>query len=98
MTKEPHSLTVASDVANLEIIADFVIKAAQKAKLDEKDIFAIQVAVDEACTNVIEYAYGDAPGDIHLTCLTHACLQQLWHILAGHRSSDPRLLFLRRPY
>jgi serine/threonine-protein kinase RsbW len=68
MTEEAHSLTVASDVANLESIAAFIIKAAQKANLDEKDIFAIQVAVDEACTNVIEYAYGDAPGDIHLTC------------------------------
>jgi len=68
MTKEPHSLTVASDVANLETIADFVIKAAQEANLDEKDIFAIQMAVDEACTNIIEHAYADAPGDICLTC------------------------------
>jgi anti-sigma regulatory factor (Ser/Thr protein kinase) len=26
------------------------------------------MAVDEACTNIIEHAYGDAPGDIHLGC------------------------------
>lgn len=69
MIKEPHSLTVASDVANLEIVADFIIQTAQKAKLDDQGIFAIQMAVDEACTNIIEHAYAGAPGDIHLTCL-----------------------------
>lgn len=68
MTKESHSLTVASDVANLEIVADFIIQAAQKANLDDQGIFAIQMAVDEACTNIIEHAYAGAPGDIHLTC------------------------------
>lgn len=68
MTKESYSLTVASDVANLETIADFVTQAAQKANLDERDVFAVQMAVDEACTNIIEHAYADAPGDIHLTC------------------------------
>jgi len=67
MTKEPHSLTVASDVANLEIVADFIAQAAQKANLDDQGIFAIQMAVDEACTNIIEHAYAGAPGDIHLT-------------------------------
>jgi anti-anti-sigma factor len=68
MTKEPHSLTVAGDVANLETIANFVINAAQKANLDDKEVFAVQMAVDEACTNIVEHAYADAPGNIHLTC------------------------------
>jgi anti-anti-sigma factor len=68
MTEESHSLTVAGDVANLALIADFVVQVAEKAHLDEKEIFAVQMAVDEACTNIIEHAYADAPGDIHLTC------------------------------
>lgn len=68
MNCERQSLAVSSDVANLETIADFVTKAAQKAKLGEQDIFAIQLAVDEACTNIIEHAYAGAPGDISLTC------------------------------
>jgi len=68
MTQESCSLSVLSDVSNLQIIADFVTAAARKAQLDEQDIFAIQMAVDEACTNVIEHAYASAAGDIHLTC------------------------------
>jgi serine/threonine-protein kinase RsbW len=68
MTHEHQSLTVSGDVANLETIADFVTTAAHKANLDEQDVFAVQLAVDEACTNVIEHAYADMSGDIHLTC------------------------------
>jgi anti-sigma regulatory factor (Ser/Thr protein kinase) len=68
MTKEAYSLTVSSDVANLRLIADFITQAAQRANLDEQDVFAIQMAVDEACTNIIEHAYAGARGDICLTC------------------------------
>lgn len=68
MTEESYSLTVTSDMANLGAIIDFVAQAVQKAYLDEQDIFEVQMAVDEACTNIIEHAYGDAPGDIYLGC------------------------------
>jgi anti-anti-sigma factor len=68
MTRESFELTVSSDLANLETITDFVTKAAQRAAFDEKDIFAVQMAVDEACTNIITHAYAGGPGDIHLTC------------------------------
>jgi len=69
MTEESFDLTVSSDVANLGQIVDFVTEAAQKASLDDEEIFATQMAVDEACTNIIMHAYADASGDIHLTCL-----------------------------
>ena len=68
MTKESLNLTVSSNVANLGAIADFVTKAAQKANLDDNDTFAVQMAVDEACTNIIMHAYADSSGDIHLDC------------------------------
>jgi len=68
MNRETFDLTVSSDLANLKTIINFVTEAAQKAKFDEKDVFAVQMAVDEACTNIIVHAYADAPGDIHLTC------------------------------
>lgn len=68
MTKKLYSLTVPGDVANLRIIADFITQAVREANLEEHDVFAVQMAVDEACTNVIEHAYACAPGDIHLTC------------------------------
>ncbi len=68
MTEESYSLTVASDTAHLEAIADFVTQAARKAALNEEEIYAIQMAVDEACTNIIQHAYAGEPGDIQLTC------------------------------
>ena len=54
---------------SLAKISDFVMKAAQKAKLDDSDIYAVQLAVDEACSNIIEHAYGgEGSGEIHCTC------------------------------
>jgi len=62
-------LTVDGRLENLATIADFVFKAAQASGLDEKAIFEVQIAVDEACTNVIEHSYGEKEnGEIALRC------------------------------
>jgi len=68
LTEESYSLTVTSDVANLGTVIDLVTQAAQKASLDEQDIRSVQMAVDEACINIMVHAYADAAGDIHLHC------------------------------
>lgn len=34
------------------------MKAALKAGLDDKAVYAVQLAVDEACSNIIDHAYG----------------------------------------
>ena len=65
MNHNRQSLSVFGDVQNLEIIADFITQATQQSNLSEQDIFAIQLAVDEACTNVVQHAYkGMTPKDI----------------------------------
>ncbi len=51
-------LSVSSDMNNLAVIADFVTTVAEKLGLDEQDTFALQMAVDEASSNVMEHAYG----------------------------------------
>jgi len=54
---------------SLVTISEFVAAAAEKAGLDERAIYAVQMAVDEACTNIIEHAYGgEGRGDIECTC------------------------------
>jgi serine/threonine-protein kinase RsbW len=43
---------------NLDHVREFVGGAAQKCGLDASAIYAVQLAVDEAFSNIIEHAYG----------------------------------------
>ena len=54
---------------SLEKLSEFVMEAAQRSGLDESEVYAVQLAVDEAATNIIEYAYGgENRGDIDCGC------------------------------
>ena len=62
-----NQLTVPGYYKNLARIGDFVYRAAIKAGLDERAGYALQMAVDEACANIIEHAYGgEGKGQIDL--------------------------------
>jgi serine/threonine-protein kinase RsbW len=50
---------------SLAEISQFVIQEAEKAGLDSSAVYAVELAVDEAATNIIEHAYlGEYSGDI----------------------------------
>lgn len=50
-------------------IGEFVGECARRLGLGERDIFAIQMAVDEAATNIIVHGYGeDLHGSIDIAC------------------------------
>ncbi len=62
-------LRVTSDMKNLTTISEFVSAFAREAALNEDDTFALQMAADEACANVIEHAYGGRPdGTVSIEC------------------------------
>jgi anti-sigma regulatory factor (Ser/Thr protein kinase) len=62
-------LIVDGHLKNLTTIADFVTKAARASGLNEKAAFEVQMAVDEACTNIIKHSYGGKEkGGIALRC------------------------------
>ncbi len=64
-----NTLTVAGYHKNLAKIADFIKVIALQANLDDKAVYAIQMAVDEACANIIKHAYGgEGQGNIRLEC------------------------------
>ena len=68
-----NQLTVSGHFKNLSQIGDFVTAAAVRAGLDERAVYAVQMAVDEACTNVIQHAYGgEGEGQIRLVCHVRA--------------------------
>lgn len=50
---------------SLAEIGEFIRIGAEQAGLDENAIYAVQLAVDEACSNIIEHAYGgEGEGEI----------------------------------
>jgi serine/threonine-protein kinase RsbW len=57
INKKKYQLKLASDTANLEIIRDFVSGIARNVGFNAEDINRIELAVDEASTNVIRHAY-----------------------------------------
>ena len=66
------TLSVNSDIQNLAEIAQFVEQAAAASGLDRNQIYDVQMAVDEACTNVIKHAYKfDPTKEITITIKPH---------------------------
>ena len=55
----------------LDAIREFAAQAARDAGMDDSAIYAVELSMDEACTNVIEHAYeGMNGGEIECTCDT----------------------------
>jgi anti-sigma regulatory factor (Ser/Thr protein kinase) len=53
----------------LDAIRGFAAQAARDAAMDDAEVYAVGLATDEACTNIIEHAYGgEGKGIIECTC------------------------------
>lgn len=64
-----RTVTFPGRFESLPKISEFVVQAAKDAGLNPKAVYAVDLAVDEACTNIIEHAYGgEGHGDILCTC------------------------------
>ena len=54
---------------SLDDIRTYVGEEARNAGLNDKGVYAVQLAVDEACTNIIDYAYGgESEQEIRVSC------------------------------
>jgi serine/threonine-protein kinase RsbW len=52
----------------LKVISAFVMHAIKDSPFDDRQRYAIDLAVDEACANVIDHAYGgDEKGEIRIS-------------------------------
>ena len=62
-------ITFTADFDNLDEIREFVKEEARQVGFSDKEIYAIQLAADEASTNIIEHAYaGVKDGKIEIDC------------------------------
>jgi anti-sigma regulatory factor (Ser/Thr protein kinase) len=66
--EQPQQLIVPGRYECLTEIAAFVTQAARVAGLNDDEVFHVEMAVDEACSNIIEHAYAVQAGDIDLAC------------------------------
>ncbi|MDZ7288323.1 MAG: ATP-binding protein [candidate division KSB1 bacterium] len=55
--KKKYQLRIPSQTDNLELIREFVARVARKVGFKDDDVSKIELAVDEACANVIKHAY-----------------------------------------
>jgi serine/threonine-protein kinase RsbW len=63
-----ESLQVPATLDSLARISTFIVDATTRAGLEEHAAWQVQLAVDEAATNIIQHGYDEAtPGDIRLT-------------------------------
>ena len=60
-------LLVTSDLSQLPLVLDFVRAACEDAGMGEDEVFACELATDEACANIMEHAYeGRSDGEIRV--------------------------------
>ena len=62
-----RTLTLDASLEALAEISDFVVDQARLAGLDEHAVWEVQLATDEAATNVIQHSYRQKPGQITLS-------------------------------
>lgn len=56
--EKKFTLHVPSSTENLALIREFVASIGTQSGLDTTEVMQLELAVDEACANVIEHAYG----------------------------------------
>jgi serine/threonine-protein kinase RsbW len=64
-----QTMTFPGQFDSLAEIGEFVTRAAGAAGMDRDAVYAVEMAVDEACSNIIQHAYGgEGRGEIECTC------------------------------
>lgn len=62
-----RTLTLDASLDALAAVSDFVVEQARAVGLDEHAVWEVQLAVDEAATNVIQHSYAKARGPITIS-------------------------------
>jgi len=61
MSREEDRLTIKSQLSQLARVRNWVAQKAQAAGFSPEEVFALKLAVSEACANIIRHAYEGAP-------------------------------------
>jgi serine/threonine-protein kinase RsbW len=66
MSAFQRELLARGSIADLPEVIAFIDQCAAEARVDAAVRFNLQLAVEEACANVIEHAYGGHGGEFHV--------------------------------
>jgi serine/threonine-protein kinase RsbW len=83
------SLKVPSSTENLAMIRDFVNGIGVRAGMSTAEVAKLELAVDEACANVIEHAYGpDVVKEVSVRATVDEDAVQI-HVIDTGKGFDP---------
>jgi serine/threonine-protein kinase RsbW len=86
-------LRIPSQTDNLELIRYFVGRVAEKVGFDDEDVGKIELACDEACTNVIKHAYNERKQVQSLDIAIKLDYQKLTLVVTDHgKGFDPKAI------
>jgi anti-sigma regulatory factor (Ser/Thr protein kinase) len=64
-----EQMKVKAVLPNVPLVTACVSRAAEVLGLDDHTVYQVQLAVDEACANVVDHAYiGPEPGEMEISC------------------------------
>ncbi len=86
-----YTLRIPSQTDNLELIRGFVGKVADKVGFDAEEVNKIELACDEACTNVIKHAYSKDNKESTLDIVIKVDYQKFTLVVTDHgKGFDPK--------
>jgi serine/threonine-protein kinase RsbW len=91
--KRQFEFTVDGKLESLPKISSFIDETMQTLEIpNQKDIYAVQLSVDEACTNIIKHAYANKnEGKITIRCML-ACSRFVVELIDWGNPFDPTTL------
>jgi serine/threonine-protein kinase RsbW len=63
-----RTVTFPAKYESLEAISDFIRNICKLAGMDDTATYQVELSIDEACSNIIEHAYFDAPDGAKIEC------------------------------
>lgn len=92
-TATEYQLRIPSQTDNLELIREFVTRVAEKVGFDKKQVGNIELAIDEACTNVIKHAYDKEKATKSLDVLIKVDFDKFTLVVTDHgKGFDPKMI------